>query len=187
MPVPRLNISRYKPSENERKFHKLMDALFDMGYDVHNTQDIIDIIETKELNISPSDYPYGSFEEFKKHKNNREFEMATLEDMMMKIPSIPIPNCIPPKEEIQAGVIIRSLLRLGYDIEDERDAVKIIEYEGIKKFNFDYPYGSFETFKQHVLTGEFDFDIEKDIKFGTKEDHERLEKAVEKGKLWVTY
>lgn len=60
-----------------------MDALFDMGYDVHNTQDIIDIIETKELNISPSDYPYGSFEEFKKHKNDREFEMATLEDMMM--------------------------------------------------------------------------------------------------------
>ena len=105
----------------------------------------------------------------------------------MKIPPIPIPNCIPPKEEIQAGVIVRSLLRLGYDIEDERDAVKIIEYEGIEKFNFDYPYGSFEAFKKHVLAGEFDFDIEKDIKLGTKEDHEKLEKAVEEGKLWVTY
>ena len=83
MPVPKFNLSKYKPSENERKFHKLTDTLFDMGYDIRNVQDIIDVIGTKELNIPSSDYPYGSFEEFKKHKNDREFEMATLEDMMI--------------------------------------------------------------------------------------------------------
>ena len=104
----------------------------------------------------------------------------------MKIPSIPIPNCILSKEEIQAGIIIRSLLRLGYDIDTERDAVKTIESEGVEKFNFDYPYGSFEVFKQHVLAGEFDFDIEKDIKFETREEYEETEKAVKEGRLWRT-
>lgn len=101
----------------------------------------------------------------------------------MRIPLIPIPNCKPSKEKLQASLIVRTLVGMGYDINTKRDAIAIIESEGIEKFNFDYPYGSFEAFKQHVLAGEFDVHV----KLGTKEHHEELEKAVREGKLWKTY
>lgn len=101
----------------------------------------------------------------------------------MKIPSIPKPKYSISKEEIQADIIMRTMTGMNYDIGTHREIIEIIEFEGVEKFNFDYPYGSFEAYKTHVLAGEFD----PKIKLSTKEDHERLEKAVEEGKLWVTY
>ena len=44
----------------------------------------------------------------------------------------------------------------SYGAGDARDAVRIIEKYGVDKFDFDYPYGSFEEYKKHVLAGEFD-------------------------------
>ena len=100
----------------------------------------------------------------------------------MKIPSIPIPNYKPSKEKLQASLIVRTLVGMGYDINTKRDAIAIIESEGIEKFNFDYPYGSFETFKKHVLAGEFDVHV----RYETKEEYEETEKAVKEGRLWRT-
>lgn len=100
----------------------------------------------------------------------------------MKIPSIPIPDYKQSDPERKADYIVRTLTGMNYDVGDERDAIKVIESEGIEKFNFDYPYDSFDAFKQHVLAGEFDVDIN----FGTKRDHEELEKAVREGRLWKT-
>lgn len=101
----------------------------------------------------------------------------------MKIPSIPRPKYSMSKEEIQADIIMRTLTGMNYDIGTHREIIEIIESKGVEKFNFDYPYGSFKAYKNHVLAGEFD----PKIKLSTKEDHERLEKAVKEGKLWVTY
>lgn len=101
----------------------------------------------------------------------------------MRIPSIPEPNYKLSDDKIKALTIMRKLTEMGYDIGSKQEAIAIIESEGIEKFNFDYPYGSFEAFKQHVLAGEFDVHV----KLGTKEHHEELEKAVREGKLWKTY
>ena len=53
------------------------------------------------------------------------------------------------------------------------------------KFDFDYPYGSFEEFKRHVLDGEFDVDVESMIM--TDEEQKELQKAVEEKRLWRIY
>ncbi len=73
---------------------------------------------------------------------------------------------------------------MNYDVTDEREAVRIIEHMGIEKFNFDYPYGSFEAFKQHVFAGEFDKDFS-DIQM-TDEDRKMIAKAEREGKMWHT-
>lgn len=70
------------------------------------------------------------------------------------------------------------------DVANEREAVRLIEYMGVEKFNFDYPYGSFEAFKRHVLAGEFDKDFS-DIQM-TDEDRKMIAKAEREGKMWHT-
>ena len=72
-----------------------------------------------------------------------------------------------------------------YDVDGVRDAVHIIEKHGVDKFYFDYPYGSFEEFKKHVLAGEFDIDIE--AMMMTDEEIAEQEKAIREGRLRVTY
>ena len=71
------------------------------------------------------------------------------------------------------------------DAGDARDAVHIIEEQGVDKFDFDYPYGSFEEFKKHTLAGEFDVDIESMLM--TDEEIAEQEKAIREGRLRVTY
>ena len=55
----------------------------------------------------------------------------------------------------------------------------------IIRIQFDYPYGSFEEYKKHVLAGEFDLDIKSVLT--SPEEQKELDKAVKEGKLWVTY
>lgn len=101
----------------------------------------------------------------------------------MPVPRYNISKCKPSEIEVKSIYIIRMLFKAGYDVGNARDAVKLIEEKGVDKFDFDYPYGSFEEYKKHVLAGEFDVEI----KLATKEDHEKLQQAVKEGKLWVTY
>lgn len=72
-----------------------------------------------------------------------------------------------------------------YDVEDAKVAIKIIEENNLDKSQFDFPYGSFEEFKKHVLAGEFDYD-EKSF-YSSKEEIEALDNAVKEGELWITY
>ena len=101
----------------------------------------------------------------------------------MPVPRYNIQRHKPSEVKVKSNYIVRMLFKAGYDIDDERDAVKLIEEKGVDKFDFDYPYGSFAEYKKHVLA--VDFDIE--IKLATKGDHEKLQQAVKEGKLWVTY
>lgn len=102
---------------------------------------------------------------------------------MIPMSNINIPDIEIPEVKIKSNYIIRMLF--DYDVEDARDAIRIIEEQGVDNFQFDYPYGSFEEYKKHVLAGEFDLDIKSVLT--SPEEQKELDKAVKEGKLWVTY
>lgn len=104
---------------------------------------------------------------------------------MIPMPNINIPKYCVSADEKKIDRIIYALNHMNYDVNDERDAVRIIEEHGVNKFQFDYPYGSFEEFKKHVLAGEFDINVASSMR--TPEEQKKLDKAVKEGKLWVTY
>ena len=109
--------------------------------------------------------------------------MSLYKTQEFKLPEVKINLDRTPTPKTKLNHII--YLLCDYDVGDARDAVRIIEKYGVDKFDFDYPYGSFEEFKKHVLAGEFDVDIESIMI--TKEEHDELEKAVKEGRLRVTY
>ena len=103
---------------------------------------------------------------------------------------MPVPRLIMSEHKVnekwfKANYIVRTLVRAGYDIGDARDAIQIIESKNLDKSQFDYPYGSYDEFKKHVLLGEFDIDI--DSMMMTKERREQLDKDVREGKLEIIY
>ena len=103
----------------------------------------------------------------------------------MAIPKLNIPECNSSENDIKLYNIVCSLRSMLYDVDDARSAVFAIEHYNLNKSQFDYPYGSFDEFKKHTLSGEFDVDIDKYII--TKQEQEELDKAVRDGKLWVIY
>ena len=55
----------------------------------------------------------------------------------MPVPRYNIPRHKPSEIEVKSIYIIRMLHAAGYDIEGDRDAVKLIEEKGVDKFDFD--------------------------------------------------
>lgn len=70
-----------------------------------------------------------------------------------------------------------------YGADDVRDAVRIIEEHGMDKFDFDYPYGSFEEFKKHTFAGEFDVE---DTEI-TDEERAEWDRALKAGEVKVIH
>ncbi len=104
----------------------------------------------------------------------------------MPVPKFNLPKHKPSETKIKARIIMSHLTYdMNYDISDMREAIRIIESIGTEKFNFDYPYGSFEAFKQHVFAGEFDVDPSKMEM--TDEDREKIAKGEKEGKIWHVY
>lgn len=102
----------------------------------------------------------------------------------MPIPRLNMPRYKITKSDKMCNIMCE-LRRLGYDADDAKLAIKIIEDNNLDKSQFDFPYESFEKTKAHVLAGEFDYD---DKPFSSSpEEIEALDKAVKEGKLWVTY
>lgn len=81
----------------------------------------------------------------------------------------------------KAALIVNALCEMGYDVGNEREAVQIIEKDNLDKFQFDYPYGSYDLFKKHVLNGEFDVSIH----IGSKKEHDEFMKPVIEGEAWI--
>ena len=102
----------------------------------------------------------------------------------MQIPRLNMPKYKLTERGKMSNVVIK-LNNIGYDVDDPRSAIKIIENDNLDKSQFNFPYGSFEEFKKHVLNGAYDVNI--DSVFISKEEHQKLDDAVEEGKLWVTY
>lgn len=78
---------------------------------------------------------------------------------------MPVPRFVIREHKVnekwwKVNYIVRTLVRAGYDIGDAREAIQIIESENLDKSQFDYPYASYDEFKNHVLLGEFDIDVD---------------------------
>lgn len=73
MSIPRLNIPKYKLTENDR-MDIVIRQLCKMGYKVNNAKRAIRIIEKFHIDKSQFSFPYNSFEEFKKHVLAGEFD-----------------------------------------------------------------------------------------------------------------
>lgn len=102
---------------------------------------------------------------------------------------MPAPRLNMPKykltENDRMDNVMRQLYKIGYDVEDAKTAIWIIEKLHIDKSQFDFPYGSFEEAKKHVLAGKFDYDT--DTFASSQEEIDELHKAVAEGRLWITY
>lgn len=104
---------------------------------------------------------------------------------------MPVPRLVVPEHKVdenrnKTGRIISDLCDIGYDICTAKEAIQVIETKKLDKSQFDFPYNSFEEFKEHVLSGELEIGSIDDM-FMTKEEQERLDKAVREGELEITY
>ena len=111
-------------------------------------------------------------------------EVIIIMSSMVSIPELDVPAYKPDDNWIKASIIIRTLIREGYDVDGAKGAVKIIESNYAYKSRFDYPYGSFNRFKRHVNRGDFDVNIESLLM--TEHRRNILDKSVKEHKLWVT-
>lgn len=100
----------------------------------------------------------------------------------MSLKSLNIPSYKPSKEELQIRKLHRKIDDMGYDYENEQDIVKIIEKDNLDVSQFEFPGGSFESYKQDVLDGKYDLDMSC---FGTEESDKQLKRDLKSGKLFV--
>lgn len=78
---------------------------------------------------------------------------------------------------------VKSDLRdMQYVVNSAREAVSIIEQNNLDLSQFDFPYGSFEAFKEHTLAGEFDFDESKCI--SSREEIAAYKQDIKARHLW---
>ena len=74
MPIPKYNLPEYKPDETELKADIIVRKLSKMGYSINTERDAVQIIDNFNLDKSQFDFPYHSFEEFKKYVLAGEFD-----------------------------------------------------------------------------------------------------------------
>ena len=77
MPIPKYDLPEYKSDENELKADIIVRKLSKMGYSVNTERDAVQIIDNFNLDKSQFDFPYHSFEEFKKHVLAGKFDYDT--------------------------------------------------------------------------------------------------------------
>lgn len=99
----------------------------------------------------------------------------------MSLKSLNIPSYKSSKEMLQINHIYWVLGNMGYDCEDERDIVKIIEENNLDISELEFPGGSFEKFKQDALDGKYD----RQPRFATKESREQRKKDLVAGKIYT--
>ena len=102
---------------------------------------------------------------------------------------MPVPRLVVPEHKVNENCnrmcrIIDDLCDMGYDICTAKEAIQIIESEKLDKSQFNFPYNSFDEFKEHVLSGELEM---KSLNMMTKEEQEQLDRDVREGRLWITY
>lgn len=102
---------------------------------------------------------------------------------------MPVPRLVVPEHKVDENCnrmcrIIGDLCDMGYDICTAKEAIQIIESEKLDKSQFNFPYNSFDEFKEHVLSGELEM---KSLNMMTKEEQEQLDRDVREGRLWITY
>lgn len=77
---------------------------------------------------------------------------------------MPVPRLVVPEHKVNENCnrmcrIIDDLCDIGYDICTAKEAIQIIESEKLDKSQFNFPYNSFDEFKEHVLSGELEIKL----------------------------
>ena len=103
----------------------------------------------------------------------------------MPVPRILKYEPVSDKKTVKSNIIIRQLFGMGYDVDDARSTVKLIEDNNLDKSQFDFPYGSFEEFQKHVDAGEFDYKFSKKNMYVTDEQRKQIEQEMREGKGWT--
>lgn len=105
----------------------------------------------------------------------------------MPVPRTPEPPHKADSNDIKLRRIENALDDMGYDCNGVRSIIEIIENCDLDKSQFDFPFGSYDTFKVHVLIGYYD-DLENPVLHHmTDDEYAELQKAIRGGKIWVTY
>ena len=99
----------------------------------------------------------------------------------MSIPKLNMPK-FHLTEMGKSNKILRKLRYMGYEVNDAKEALAIFEKHNIDKSQFDFPYGSFESYKQHVLADDLEFDLTSNIM--TDEQREEIRINVKEKKIW---
>lgn len=76
---------------------------------------------------------------------------------MTIIDDLPAPEYHKPSNQnIMKMITIEHLLNnMGFPVKTGKDVVDIIEKNGLDLSQFNFPYDSFEVFKEHALSGEW--------------------------------
>lgn len=102
----------------------------------------------------------------------------------MPVPRIEDEPCV-INNVTKAFKIVWLIRHMGYYVDNTRAAVDLIEKANLDKSRFDFPYGSFEEFKKHATTGEFD--IDESVMHMLDEERKQIKRDVEEGRLWVMH
>ncbi len=100
----------------------------------------------------------------------------------MPVPKVNIPE-YKKTERSKMTDIVTYLYKIGYNVDDARTAIKIIEDDNLDKSQFDFPHGSFDEFKKHVLDGTYGRYGEIDLL--DDKDLEKLDRDIKKGRACI--
>lgn len=103
----------------------------------------------------------------------------------MPIPRIKAPVHKPNENELKLCKLEDDLLQMGYECGDIASIISIIESEKLDISQFDFPFGSFAEFKNHMHDDCFGDNTQ--VRFLTKAESEQLHRDIAEGKIWVTY
>lgn len=103
----------------------------------------------------------------------------------MPVPKAPIFKHKVDENEIKLCAIEDSLNDMGYLCDGSKSVIKVIEDNNLDKSQFDFPYGSFDKFKESVEQDAFNEYGR--VGFLTKSESDKLHKDISEGKIWITY
>lgn len=101
----------------------------------------------------------------------------------MPVPKIDIPVYTVSEDEKKLDELEIALYGTGYNCEEPKDMIQVINIFKLDKSQFDFPFGSYDAFKARVLNGEYDdYGV---IKFMTDEEVEAMERDIEEGRACI--
>lgn len=100
----------------------------------------------------------------------------------MPVPKVKRMRHKSPDEVIKLHHVMYILRGMGYDVDDARSVICIIDMFNLDKSQFDFPYGSYEEFKKHVSELEVSDNFEM-----SDEEYEQFQKRIKEGQIWITY
>ena len=93
----------------------------------------------------------------------------------------------PSDDDLKLTHIEYVLHQKGYEFDGVRSLIDVIERLAIDVSQFEFPFGSYDSFKERVLNGEYDMYEDSVTNCMTEAECARIDKDIVEGKIWVTY